>query len=122
MLKACGKCGRIHDYNYKCRVSTVKHIRTADDRLRSTSAWQKKREDIKERSKWLCAVCLVENIYTYDNLEVHHIKKLKDEPDKLLDDANLICLCKEHHEEADSGKISDEYLARLVKQRDGAMS
>ena len=76
-----------------------------------------KREEIKKASKWLCAVCFEEGVYNYNSLEVHHITKLKDNLDGLLDDYNLICLCKHHHELADAGKIDADYLRELAKKR-----
>jgi hypothetical protein len=68
----------------------------------------------------LCAICLEEGRYNYDNLEVHHITKLKDDADGLLDNYNLICLCKQHHELADAGKIDAEHLRELAKTRENA--
>ena len=58
-------------------------------------------------------------MYTYDTLEVHHIQKLKDNEDGLLDNLNLICLCKHHHELADAGKIDAEHLRELARIREG---
>ena len=117
MYKSCSKCGCIHDEHHKCNKGRIKRVLTDDMKLRNLNAWHKKAEEIKERSKYLCSVCLDKGIYTYDTLETHHILKLKDYPDKLLDDDNLICLCKEHHTEADEGKIDKEYLFKLVKER-----
>lgn len=66
----------------------------------------------------MCAICLEEGIYNYEGIEVHHITKLKDAPDKLLDNENLICLCKRHHELADAGKIDAEHLRELARARE----
>lgn len=66
----------------------------------------------------MCEVCRDQGVYTYDGLEVHHIRKLKDAPDLLLDDRNLICLCTYHHKEADAGRISVDYLTKLVNGRE----
>ena len=118
MLKSCGKCGKVHGYNYRCNAGRIARTKTPDQRLRSTNRWTNKAIEIKERSKWLCAVCLTEGRYNYDDLEVHHIEKLKDAPEKLLDDDNLICLCKHHHELADAGKIDAGLLKELVETRE----
>lgn len=55
---------------------------------------------------------------TYEGLEVHHIIKLRDRPELLLEDSNLVCLCVRHHKEADRGEIDAKALYALVRQRD----
>ena len=120
MWKSCGRCGKIHNSGEPCTAPRIRRQITPDQRLRSTSRWQTKREEIKDRSQWLCAICKAEGVYTYDNIEVHHIIKLSEAPEKLLDDENLICLCKHHHEQADAGKFKIEYLQELAKARDNA--
>lgn len=89
--------------------------------LRSTYAWTKKSEDIRERANWLCEVCRDQGVYTYNGLSVHHIDKVKDDNSKLLDDDNLICLCDLHHRQADNEEIDKEYLRQLVKKREAAV-
>ena len=74
--------------------------------------------EIRERSHFLCAVCYDQGFITHEDIDVHHIKKIKDEPNLLLDDNNLICLCKQHHKQADDGLIDIEYLYQLVRKRD----
>ena len=119
MLKACSRCGKIHDYTYVCNVGKYrKFADTTEARLRSKSAWQSKRESIKERSFNLCAVCKAQGVYTYTAIEVHHITKIKDNPSAYLDDENLIALCTFHHKQADNGEISADYLRELAKERD----
>lgn len=117
MLKACGKCGRIHPYNYKC--NTGRTYNGGDERKeRSTYAWTKKSKEIREKAQGLCEVCRDEGIYTYKGLEVHHIIKVKDNPSLLLEDSNLICLCVEHHKKADKGMLGQGYLFDLAKARE----
>ncbi len=65
----------------------------------------------------LCEVCKAQGVYNYNDLEVHHIEKLKDNPDGLLNDDNLICLCVYHHKQADAGELNADYLRELVKER-----
>ena len=122
MLKACSKCGKIHAYNYECKAGYLK--RSYNDRqdkeasrLRSLSSWQKKRASIKERAFNLCEVCKAQGIYNYTDIEIHHIKKLSQDPNGLLEDSNLICLCTLHHKQADSGELSVDYLLELVARR-----
>ena len=119
MLKSCKYCGRIHDSRYDCGKRPRKQYRRkASEAGRYTYAWQLKSREIKERSHYLCAYCLAHGELTYDDLEVHHIVKLTDRPDLLLEDGNLICLCARHHERAESGEIPKKELYELVKTRD----
>lgn len=115
-LKACSKCGKIHPRAYKCNVGRI-YNKTEDDKLRSSYKWTKKAKQIKNDALGLCEVCKAQGVYNYKDLEVHHIEKLRDNPDGLLNDDNLICLCTYHHKKADAGELSEEYLRELVKER-----
>ena len=117
MYKACSRCGKVHSYNYKCnKGKIIKHNEI--DKLRSTNRWTNKSIEIREASNYLCSVCLDKGIINYDNVEVHHIYKLQDRPDLLLENDYLICLCKYHHKQADNGKLDKDYLINLVKVRE----
>ena len=117
MFKACSKCGKIHPVNVKCDVGRT-YSGGQERKLRSSWDWQKKSLEIRDKAQHLCEVCRDNGRYTYENLEVHHIDKVKDNPDRLLDDMNLVCLCTEHHKEADSGKIKKDYLIHLAEIRE----
>ena len=119
MYKACSRCGKIHDSRYKCNVGKV--YQGGDERkLRARYVWARKSLEIREKANYLCEVCRDKGVYTFNALEVHHIDKVKDQPEKLLDNYNLICLCVDHHKEADSGKLDKEYLRQLaVRREDG---
>ena len=118
MYKACSRCGKVHNVNYKCNIGRVRGNIPEDARLRNLNAWHIKAEEIKKKSNYLCSVCKEEGRYNYNNLETHHIDKLRDKPEKLLDDYNLICLCVEHHKLADRNKIDKEYLFKLARERE----
>ena len=118
MYRTCSKCGKIHDTRYKCKVNNIIKQDTDESKLRSTNRWTKKSLDIRTKANYLCEVCRYQGVLTYDNLEVHHIEKLKDNKDRLLDDYNLICLCVEHHKLADSGQLSSDFLKELAKERE----
>lgn len=120
MFKACSKCGKIHDYCYKCNVNKpVRRFESNEEtRARSTSKWQKKRKYIKDSAFNLCEVCKDNGIYNYDDLEIHHIVKLKNNPDGLLINNNLICLCVSHHKQADAGLLAIDYLQTLAEKRE----
>ncbi len=92
---------------------------TAEQALRKRSSWTLKSKDIRERSLYLCAVCQDRGeARAEDDIEVHHIIKLRDDPDGLLEDDNLIALCVLHHKQADRGELSAEYLKNLARKRD----
>lgn len=117
MLKSCSRCGNLHPFGYVCIKGKV--YRGGDERkLRTKYAWEKKSLEIRERANWLCEVCRDHGIYTYYDLEVHHIESLKDAPDQLLDNNNLICLCVPCHRQADNGKLKKSYLYELVALRE----
>lgn len=122
MLKSCKYCGRIHDSKYICPKKPIRKRfnKTDKDKFRNTQTWQKKREDIKERDKGLCQVCIRKlyntiKQYTYKDIEVHHIIPLKEDYELRLEDDNLISLCKYHHELAESGQIPRAELKSMIK-------
>lgn len=117
MYKSCSRCGKIHSTSYKCYAN--RPIRNDNEsKLRNKNKWHEKSLEIREASNYLCAICKDERRYNYDKLEVHHIEKLKERPDRLLDNYNLVCLCSEHHKLADAGKIDKDYLFKLAKDRE----
>lgn len=115
-LKACSVCGGIHDASLRCIRKDARVDR--EHKLRQTSKWHSKSIEIRERSHWLCAICLDEGRINHESLEVHHITKLRDNPNLLLEDTNLICLCTMHHKQADEGLLDADYLRELAKHRD----
>ena len=117
MKKSCSVCGRIHDYNDHCHRLYTKQI-TDESKLRSTNRWRKKSLSIREKADYLCEVCRDKGIYTYDNIQVHHIEKIANRKDLLLDDLNLICLCEVHHKMAEAGEFDKDYLRQLAEDRE----
>lgn len=117
MQKSCSVCGRIHNYNEHCHREYKKST-TNESKLRSTNKWRLKSLQIRERANNLCEVCRDHNVYTYEDVEVHHIEKIKDHRELLLEDTNLICLCKMHHKLADAGDLDKEYLSKLAQDRE----
>lgn len=116
-LRSCTICGKIHSVDIKCQRKIERTDALAFS-LRQKNKWHKKSYEIRERSSWLCAVCKDQGLITHEKLSVHHITKLNENPDGLLDDENLICLCAQHHQMADDGLIEPDYLRRLAIQRD----
>lgn len=90
MLKACSRCGKMHRYDYVCYKGTIKKPSEVQ-KLRDTYAWGQKSLEIRDRAGWLCELCRTQGKYVYHGLEVHHIEPIRDQPDKYLDDDNLVC-------------------------------
>lgn len=120
MLKACHYCGRIHAKDFDCGRKAKPRPRYSHDSSeagRYSRAFTEKSQAVKEESHYLCAVCMDEGVITYRDLETHHIIKLRDRPDLLTEDGNLICLCRRHHGMADRGELDADYLRRLAARR-----
>lgn len=116
MLKSCQYCGKIHDEKIDCGKKPQKQKKiTYIDRFRSSRKWREKRERIRSRDLGLCVVCRLNDLYVYNGLSCHHIEPLEKRFDLRLEDNNLITLCLRHHEEAECGKISKEYLKDIIK-------
>lgn len=122
MYRACSRCGQIHSTKFKCTHNKPKwdygkYGTNEERKLRNTQAWAKKSQEIRQQAQYLCEVCRDKGIYNYNELEVHHITKLREDKQGLLDDSNLICLCIKHHKQADRGQLSKEYLRELTLKR-----
>ena len=116
--KVCSYCGRIHDKGYIC--SHKPQYNGKFDKFRNSGAWQRKREQIYERDLYCCKVCALTFFdKTPDfNIECHHIIPLAEDYNKRLDDDNLITLCHAHHEQAERGALSRDYLRSLLSPRE----
>ena len=119
MQKACSRCGKIHDYTYKCNHGRThtKHKDTEASRIRRTEKWNKKREQIKEDANYLCEYCLHLGRLTYTRLEIHHITPINTAPELAYTDTNLICLCTTCHKQAEKHNIPQDTLATIAQER-----
>ena len=123
MNKTCKYCGIVpEDHVCPQRQKHFKKYRKdkPQDKFRNTAAWQKKREYIKRRDRYLCQVCITGlydtlNQLTYQDLEVHHIVPIEEGYSKRLDEDNLITLCSYHHKMAENGEISREFLQSRIQ-------
>ena len=116
MTKACGRCGRIHPYSFICTKGKT-YNGGEERKLRARNKWHEKSQQIREDAGRLCELHRSRGEYRYADLEVHHIEKLKDHPELLLEDSNLICLCQECHKEADAGRIPKQILWDIAADR-----
>lgn len=124
MLKSCKYCMRIHDSKFDCgKKPQRKKQFNNKNKFRSTNAWNIKRNDIRDRDKNLCQVCIRKlystvQQYTYTDLEVHHAVSLEDDFEKRLDDDNLITLCERHHEMAEKGNIPLDVVLSIINEQE----
>lgn len=117
--KACAYCGRIHDRSFDCGKKPARSYRRRDEESgRYSWAFRLKSQEMKKKSLYLCEYCLSIGEVNFNNLEVHHITKLVDAPDLLLDSSNLICLCVKHHKMADCGEIKEDVLREIATRRE----
>lgn len=109
----------MHPYDEPCpkKKPAYRYERTGADRLRLTSRWKRKSLQVREDAHWMCEVCRDQGKATTEGLEAHHIDKLREDPDGLIEDGNLVCLCRMHHRMADDGELSKEYLRGLASKR-----
>ena len=126
MLKSCSYCGKIHEKKMVCmqkNAAIKKRQRKAseeENKFRWSKVWKLKAKEIKQRDLFLCQVCLRQQDKRFNphELSVHHIKKLRDEWDKRLDNDNLITLCRMHHEEAENGQLPIDYLLVVAAEQE----
>ena len=118
ILKSCSRCGKIHDINHKCYANS-KNYYQADPKtrkFRNSTSWKSKTEEIKTRDKYLCQVCLSNNIFNYKNLSIHHITPLAEDWSRRLDNSNLITVCDTCHKDCEIGKIPRAKQFELIKE------
>ena len=126
MLRSCSYCGKIHEKKMVCLQKSAaikKRQRKASDeenKFRWSGAWKAKANEIKQRDLFLCQVCLRQQDKKFNphELSVHHIRKLRDAWEKRLENDNLITLCRMHHEEAESGILSIDYLLAVAAEQE----
>lgn len=98
-------------------------MRSKKDSFRSTSAWQRKAEEIKERDHYLCQVC-IRNLYgtkirlNHESLSVHHAIPLEIDFEKRLDNNNLLTVCSMHHEMAEGSKIPLQVVQKIIAEQE----
>ena len=117
MKKSCPYCGRIHEKGFQCPKKPAfqsKNDVTEITCFRSSANWQKTRNFIVKRDRFLCRICLENGVFTSGDLEVHHITPLAVDFSKRLDADNLITLCPKHHEDAERGAIEASHLRELA--------
>ena len=116
MLKSCTYCGRIHDKKYICpqkkealKKRQVKKKQGVSDFFHSSAKWTRKSKAIRERDHHLCQACL------HGIAGAGIIVPISEDYDLRLDDDNLITLCRECHEKAESGSITRAALQAAVE-------
>lgn len=107
ILRTCSRCGGLHPLGTKCYANSRNYYQHDPEirKFRNSVAWRKKTEEIRQRDKFLCVICLKNNRFMYKDLSVHHIIPLAEDWSKALNNHNLITVCERCHKECESGKI-----------------
>lgn len=119
---------RIHDSKIDCGKKPKRTKQGNNkDRFRWTAAWQRKREEIKQRDNYLCQICIRQlyettDKYTYDSLEVHHAVTLEEDFDRRLDNDNLLTMCKRHHKMAEIFAIPKKEIIDIITEQEAAVN
>lgn len=118
-LKACGRCGMIHEWNNCPRPveDNYKRKQTYQRTFRSSALWKRKRAEILERDQYVCRLCLSRGIISNKNLEVHHIVPIKVNQELKLADDNLITVCGLCHEEIEGNKEFIDVCREIIRSR-----
>lgn len=123
-------CGKLHPIGYKCPIiaarraaqkaeSSNKYKSNTERKLRSSYAWKTKSLEVRKQALHICEVCMDKKLSfsAGQPVEAHHIISVRNDEDLLVDDYNICVLCRQHHEQAESGKIKKEYLQELACKR-----
>lgn len=123
-------CGKLHPVGYKCPIvaarraaqkkkSADKYKSNTERVLRSSYAWKTKSLEVRDQALHICEVCADKHL-TFSAgqpVEAHHIISVRNDKDLLVDDYNICVLCRQHHEQAENGKIKKNYLLELARKR-----
>lgn len=69
-------------------------------RIRDSFEYQMAKELVRDRDGNACVVC-----GSFKDVEVHHEVPIRVDRSRACDPSNMVCLCKEHHEEADAKNV-----------------
>ena len=118
MMKSCSRCGRLHPLGYKCYANSKNYYQHDPEikKFRNSTAWKKKTEEIKERDKYLCQICLKHNIFNYKDLSTHHIVPVAESEALRLDNHNLITVCESCHKKCERGEIPRAEQQAIVEE------
>lgn len=122
MLTSCSYCSGLHNRGETCskrpKLNSGKKEQTYITKFRSSSLWRKKRNEIKIRDKYLCQICLQDQKYIFNKLDVHHIRPIIDSWNNRLNSLNLITLCRPCHYLADNNEIEKSLLLEIAAKNE----
>lgn len=75
---------------------------------REPPALTKAKREVRIRDNYTCQYPGCDK--QYKNIDVHHIAKRTQRPDLKFDPANLICLCRQHHDFTDLNRREAERM------------
>lgn len=118
MLASCARCGRVHERGACPRPRPRYASRHAGEAgaLRSTAAWQRTREAVRELDGGMCVACRAQGLVSIEGLSVHHVVPIAQDAGLALDEGNLVTLCAKHHRQAEAGRISPDELREMMRR------
>nr|DAG81662.1 MAG TPA: NinG recombination protein [Caudoviricetes sp.] len=118
ILRTCPRCGGLHPLGERCYKNSKNYYQHDPEirKFRNSAEWKKKSEEIRERDKFLCQICLKKNIFNYKDLSVHHIQPIAEQPSLRLENSNLITVCEHCHKDCESGKIPRAEQQAIVNE------
>lgn len=123
MLRGCPYCHKIHDSKFSCGMKQKEYKKYSEaDKFRKSTAWIKKREQIRERDLNICQACIRELRgtlikYNSKDLSVHHAIAIEDDYGRRLDDDNLLTLCAMHHSMAEKKIIPFKIIKKIIDEQ-----
>ena len=106
MCRSCAYCGRLHEQGKECPKRSPRRLFSKNSRgskIRSSSIWKNKSQEIRRRDMGLCRVCLSQGLIETHGIEVHHITPLERRYGLWFGGWGAVSLCASHHKEAERG-------------------
>lgn len=112
----CEECDRIVKSNQNKRYN--KYFRNKDSqRFYNSKGWRRVINDIKQRDKGLCIVCLNNNKIKYKDI-IHHIVPLEEDSKELsLKHSNLISVCLSCHNTIHNIYNTDDNSKKILQDK-----
>lgn len=120
-LRSCQYCFSYHSIDEICPKKPKRKAMSNDDvkeqnKIYSSSRWQRLRELVKRDSNYMCVICKSKGDISYAD-QVHHIVPITLDKDLSYSYENLVSLCSYHHEEIHKKNInSQEKFLKYIEE------
>lgn len=120
-LRSCQYCFSYHSTDEICPKKPKRKTMSNQDvkeqnKIYSSSRWQRLRELVKRDSNYMCVICKSKGDISYAD-QVHHIVPITLNKDLSYSYENLVPLCSHHHEEIHKKNInSKEKFLKYIEE------